>query len=120
MSIDRDDEKASACFIDGFIRKMGDGSKIRFWEDVWLGNSSLMTDFPRLFNLTRSQDSLITDLKLANVDGWALQWRKPTFGRALDELGVLENILKNVFIPYNKANHIIWKHNLAGYCTKQA
>ncbi|GKV19580.1 hypothetical protein SLEP1_g29819 [Rubroshorea leprosula] len=120
LSIGRDDERASACFVDGFIRKLGAGSQIRFWKDVWLGNSSLMTNFPHLFNLTRSQDSLVIDLKLANADGWALQWRKLPFGKELDELGVLENILENVFIPYNKVDQVIWEHNLARYSTKHA
>ncbi|GLT60465.1 hypothetical protein SLA2020_332290 [Shorea laevis] len=79
-----------------------------------------MADFPRLFSLTRSKDLLVTDLKQPNTDGWAFQRRRPPFGRKLDELGVLENILKNVFIPYDRANRVIWKHNLVGYSTKHA
>ncbi|GKU93956.1 hypothetical protein SLEP1_g7505 [Rubroshorea leprosula] len=120
LSIGRDDERASACFIDGFIQKLGDGSKTRFWKDVWLGNSPLMVDFPRLFNLTRSKDLLVADLKQPNIDGWAFQWRRPPFGRELDELGVLENILEKVFIPYDRADQVTWKHNLVGYSTKHA
>ncbi|GKV26314.1 hypothetical protein SLEP1_g35645 [Rubroshorea leprosula] len=114
LSIGRDDERASACFIDG------DGSKTRFWKDVWQGNSPLMADFPRLFNLTRSKNLLVADLKQPNTDGWAFQWRMPPFGRELDELRVLENILKKVFIPYDRADQVTWKHNLVGYSTKHA
>ncbi|GLT77352.1 hypothetical protein SLA2020_489480 [Shorea laevis] len=79
-----------------------------------------MADFPRLFNLTQSKGLLVADLKQPNTDGWAFQWHRPPFGRELDELGVLENILKNVFIPYDKADQVTWKHNLVGYSTKHA
>ncbi|GKU86426.1 hypothetical protein SLEP1_g954 [Rubroshorea leprosula] len=79
-----------------------------------------MADFPRLFNLTRSKDLLVANLKQPNTDGWAFQWRKPPFGKELDELGVLENIMEKVFIPYDRADQVTWKHNLVGYSTKHA
>ena len=28
-----------------------DGSQIRFWEDIWLGNHTLKSQFPSLFNI---------------------------------------------------------------------
>ncbi|GLT59192.1 hypothetical protein SLA2020_320260 [Shorea laevis] len=99
---------------------MGDGTKTRFSKDVWLGNSSFMFDFPRFFNLTQCKDSLVVDLKPTNVDGWALQWRRTPFGKELDELRVLEDILKNVVILEDKVDQFIWKHSMARYSTKQA
>jgi len=35
--------------------KIGSGGKIRFWEDVWVGNLNLKTLFPRLFSLSLNQ-----------------------------------------------------------------
>ncbi|GKE61909.1 hypothetical protein Tco_1512276, partial [Tanacetum coccineum] len=32
-------------------RKLGNGENTLFWEDIWLGDSSLKTKFPRLFAL---------------------------------------------------------------------
>src|SRR4051812_37762901 len=37
-------------------RLLGDGRKMRFWEDKWLGKKPLYLMFPRLYNLTFSQD----------------------------------------------------------------
>jgi len=35
--------------------KIGDGSIIRLWEDVWLQNSSLKSMFSRLYSLSNDQ-----------------------------------------------------------------
>jgi len=32
--------------------KLGRGAKVRFWEDVWVGDSNLKTTFQRLFSLS--------------------------------------------------------------------
>ena len=32
-----------------------DGSQIRFWKDVWLGNGSLREQYPQLYNITREK-----------------------------------------------------------------
>ncbi|KAM7481594.1 hypothetical protein LguiB_006177 [Lonicera macranthoides] len=44
----------------GYIRyKAGDGEKIRFWTNSWVGDSSLAVLFPRLYRITSNPDSLI-------------------------------------------------------------
>ena len=32
--------------------KLGRGDKVRFWEDVWIGDSSLKSSFQRIFSLS--------------------------------------------------------------------
>lgn len=48
--------KAISNGIDAFktlVRfKVGKGNKIWFWEDVWVGDSSLASHFPQLFRVT--------------------------------------------------------------------
>jgi hypothetical protein len=39
-------------------------SKIRLWNDVWCGNSSLKEAFPGLYNMVTSKDASI----MANLD----------------------------------------------------
>ncbi|CAL5443483.1 unnamed protein product [Camellia sinensis] len=34
----------------------GDGNRIRFWIDKWLGNVSLKDEFPRLFSLSTDKE----------------------------------------------------------------
>ena len=36
-----------------------DGSEIRFWEDIWLGNSSLREQYPALYTIARDKNNTI-------------------------------------------------------------
>ena len=38
------------CFV-----KLGDGNKTRFWEDLWCGETSLLSSFPSLYNMVGSK-----------------------------------------------------------------
>jgi hypothetical protein len=41
-----------------------DGSEIRFWEDKWLGNSTLREQYPSLYNIVRHKgDTIAMDLE---------------------------------------------------------
>jgi hypothetical protein len=40
----------------GLTYILGDGKKIRFWLDVWVGNCSLRVAFPRLFEICNHQE----------------------------------------------------------------
>jgi len=42
--------------------KVGCGDKVRFWEDVWIGNSSLKNMFPRLFTLSLNQRQKVEEV----------------------------------------------------------
>lgn len=39
---------------------VGNGKRIPFWEDVWLGTSCLKDQFPRLYNLSASRNKVIS------------------------------------------------------------
>jgi hypothetical protein len=36
-----------------------DGSQIRFWEDRWLGNTTLKEQYPHLYNLARRKQDTV-------------------------------------------------------------
>src|SRR3954462_1654662 len=41
--------------------KIKEGSEIRFWEDIWLGNTTLRDQYPALYNIVRHKgDTLAT------------------------------------------------------------
>jgi len=52
-------------FLNEIGWKLGRGDKVKFWEDVWVGNSNLKTMFPRLFSL-----SLNKGHKVEKVGEW--------------------------------------------------
>lgn len=39
---------------------VGDGSRVRFWEDKWCGSFCLKEDFLRLFSLSREKKSSLS------------------------------------------------------------
>jgi hypothetical protein len=42
--------------------EVGDGSKTKFWDDVWCGSCSLKHAFPDLYRIARNKDAAVGDL----------------------------------------------------------
>jgi hypothetical protein len=43
-----------------------DDKKTRFWEDTWLGDTPLATQYPNLYNIARTKHVLVADV-LSNM-----------------------------------------------------
>jgi hypothetical protein len=41
---------------------VGDGTGTRFWEDTWLGDTSLANQYPTLYNIVRTKNILVADV----------------------------------------------------------
>lgn len=41
---------------------IGDGSTVRFWNDIWCGEVELRRVFPNLFNLALDKDCLVSSV----------------------------------------------------------
>jgi hypothetical protein len=39
--------------------KIGDGSSVRFWEDIWLGDTSLAQQYPSLYNIVQRKNVMV-------------------------------------------------------------
>ena len=42
--------------------EVGAGFTVRFWQDIWCGDSSLCMLYPRLFSLSRNKEAYVADL----------------------------------------------------------
>ncbi|MCI04536.1 putative ribonuclease H protein, partial [Trifolium medium] len=63
------------------VKKMGGGNSIKFWKDVWVGDQTLESRFPRLFGVSVQQDNVVREVGRW-VDGewrWELLWRRNFF-----------------------------------------
>lgn len=49
-------EKAKEWYERGTKWRVGNGQKVRFWQDIWLGSCPLKIQFPRLYRISRQQD----------------------------------------------------------------
>jgi hypothetical protein len=45
---------------------VGDGTKIRFWHDVWCGVQTLKAVFSVLFSITRYREASVADHMFSN------------------------------------------------------
>jgi hypothetical protein len=71
---------------------VGDGTRIRFWHDLWYGDTVLKVAFPVLFGIARSKNASVA----ANVEllGGSIQWNVNFTREAHDwEVGVFASFL---------------------------
>jgi hypothetical protein len=52
-------------FSRGFF-KVGNGSDTRFWEDIWLGDTSLAQQYPALYNIVQRKNVLVATVLAQN------------------------------------------------------
>ena len=59
-----------------------DGSHVRFWKDIWLGNSPLRDQYSQLYNIVRKKhDTVVADVLSTQVPN--LSWRRDLIGNKL-------------------------------------
>jgi hypothetical protein len=61
----------------GYRWKVGDGTKIKFWEDMWLGSHSLAIQYWEVYSIVNEQNKTIAEL-------WDGSNLKCTFRRCVD------------------------------------
>ena len=68
-------------FDKSFEWVVGEGRKVKFWEDNWAGEVTLKCRFPRLYSLSKCKDMAIREVGHweDNVWTWDLTWRRPRF-----------------------------------------
>lgn len=47
---------------DGYCWKVSNGIKIRFWEDSWLGSSSLAIQYWKLYRIVNEKNNTIAEI----------------------------------------------------------
>ena len=57
------------------------GSQVRFWEDIWLGNTPLRQQYPQLYNIARRKHDTVGQVLSAPTPN--LSWRRDLIGNKL-------------------------------------
>ena len=55
-----------------------DGSEIRFWEDKWMGNTTLREQFPALYNIARYKSATLATVLATSPPN--VSFRRSLFG----------------------------------------
>ena len=77
-----------------------DGSQVRFWEDIWLGNSPLREQYPQLYNIVKKkQDTVAEVLRTLSHN---LSWRRDLIGSKLVMWNNLVSWLANMVVTHDR------------------
>ncbi|GJT67739.1 RNA-directed DNA polymerase, eukaryota, reverse transcriptase zinc-binding domain protein [Tanacetum coccineum] len=64
--------------IKSVLGSLGCGTRIRFWKDIWVGETPLFTRYNRLYHLDQDKDCLIIDR--INNGQWSWNWSRTNLG----------------------------------------
>jgi len=97
---------------------VGNECDTSFWNDLWLGNSRLAEQFPRLFNLSQDKASSIANMGIWDSLNWIwnFKWRRSLRLREINLFNSLLGLLSKVVLSKETNDRLIWKPNWIG-CT---
>lgn len=81
-------------FVENMELKIGDGNRVKFWDDIWRGSLSLKSQFPRLYQLSVDKE-ITVKLQIArreSSNNWCFNFRRPLLGWEADEVIRLQNM----------------------------
>ncbi|GKV38927.1 hypothetical protein SLEP1_g46780 [Rubroshorea leprosula] len=95
--------------VKGFKWEVGEGNKVDFWIDRWVGDKSLKDLFPRLFALSVKKEGKVYEMGTWEEGRWRwrVEWRRGTIGREKDEEELLEKVLEGVKLKEGAGD--VWK-----------
>ncbi|CAL9004181.1 unnamed protein product, partial [Prunus brigantina] len=90
---------------------VGNGEKIRFWEDLWLKEGILKDLFPRLSSLSRRRNQSISNL--VNIHevplSWDFDFRRNLSEAEISEVVLLLDILGKVRLNNSRSDRRSWE-----------
>ena len=90
---------------------VGDGTRIRFWDDVWCNGEPLKLVFPELYRIARVKDAVVADHMQFRGGSmyWEVNFTRPIQDWELDSVSAFLEILYSVTIHRNEEDKLIWK-----------
>lgn len=95
---------------------VGDGSRVKFWEDLWCSNSPLMVEFPSLYSITTNKESLVMDC-LGGDSGnrhWNVLFVRHFNDWELEEVMAFYQVLYESKILEGENDSLVWRKDSKG------
>ena len=91
--------------------EVGAGFTVRFWQDIWCGDTSLCVLYPRLFSLSRNKEASVAELmKFPNgVLFWNLTFRRYSKDWDLESFYSLMSRIYGAFFKGVGDDKMCWK-----------
>jgi hypothetical protein len=84
-----------------------DGSEIRFWEDIWLGNATLREQYPELYSIVCHKGDTIA--KVLETSPSSVAFRRDLSGQRLVAWNALLQCLANIQLQNGHDEHTCGK-----------
>jgi hypothetical protein len=91
--------------------KVGDGTSIRFWEDVWLGDTPLSQQYESLYNIVNGKQVAVADVLGANSLNISFR-RTLTPNKWVQWLELVERLM-NIQLS-NEKDTFVWRLTTSG------
>jgi hypothetical protein len=95
---------------------VGDGKRVKFWEDIWVGDRSFSDAFPTIYRLSRLHNSSIHSLAIPNtiLVSWNFGFRRNWNDEEASEVSVLLELLESVGLTVSKKDVRSWILDTSG------
>ncbi|RVW38475.1 Transposon TX1 uncharacterized 149 kDa protein [Vitis vinifera] len=94
---------------------VGNGERIRFWEDLWWGNQPLGTQYPRLFRVVVDKNiSIYSVLGPSRPFSWNLNFRRNLSNSEIEDLEGLMRSLDDLYLSPSVPDARLWPLSSSG------
>lgn len=93
--------------------RLGDGQRIRFWEDKWVGNVPLLEACPRLFRLSSLHNTPVCQFYSFLNRSWNFHFFRNLLDREVSELQFLLSVLDSTHLS-SEVDKRIWTLDPSG------
>lgn len=92
------------------------GRRVRFWKDLWWGNSTLDLTYHRLYCIASNKNTLVAKILSHDVNGlsWHLLFTRKLYEWEVPSVGNLMNDLNMIYISSSDRDSRIWSPSLDG------
>ncbi|CAL5415768.1 unnamed protein product [Camellia sinensis] len=84
-------------YVEKLRLRVGNGTRIKFWHDRWLGSRCLKAEFPRIFSLSIDKGGSLLSFydRRSSVEEWNFIFRRNLYDWEKDEVNRLVVVLKD-------------------------
>ena len=117
----KDNKDVAEIIKTGACWKIGNGQRIKFWEDHWLGQATLRELFPRLYSVSIMKEWHSAEFGYWTEDRWEwkLQWRRDLFVWDMTMQNEMLTILAEVNMQREVQDRWPWTLDKSGTFTAQ-
>ncbi|KAL9671726.1 hypothetical protein QQ045_009297 [Rhodiola kirilowii] len=103
-------------FREGLQVKLGNGSKLRFWDDTWLGDRPLKVTYDKLWSLASNKKAKVKEMGIWAEGNWLwqLKFRRSLYQWEEEKKEELMRSLCHLQLKGEEEDQMVWTHSADG------